>query len=115
MNRSQFISLLAKNTGIIVLKVGADWCQPCKDLDRTLKKIVPLLPSTVIYVEQDLESDLGSFLNAKKQITAVPVFLVYRKNNLTPYADESLTGPSEEQVYSLFSSLIKKSTEVVKP
>ena len=107
MNRSQFISLLAKNPGTIVLKVGADWCQPCKDLEPLLKRLTPVLPPTVLFVQQDLESDLGSFLNAKKQITAVPVFLIYRKSNLTPFADECLTGPTEDQVNSLFLSLAK--------
>lgn len=107
MNRTQFLTLLSKNPGSIVLKVGADWCGPCKVLDPILDKLVAKLPPNVQYFKQDLESDLGSFLNAKKQISAVPVLLVYRKNNLTPYADECLTGPTEEQVRALFLSLAK--------
>ena len=104
MLRTEFQTLLEKNPGTILLKFGADWCQPCKDLEKLLCQLPALLPPTVVYYQMDISSDLGCFLKAKRQITGIPVFLVYKKGNLTPYADKCLTGPTHGEVLSLFSS-----------
>lgn len=104
-DRTTFRTLLAENPGTIVLKFGADWCAPCKRIEPLLQQLTPCLPPTVQYIQMDLESDLGSFLNAKKQIPGVPVFLVYRKGNLTPYADQCMSGPSDADLRTFFSAL----------
>ena len=33
-NRQQFADLLQSNPGLIILKFGADWCGPCKLMDK---------------------------------------------------------------------------------
>lgn len=104
-NRTEFRTLLAKNPGTIVLKFGAEWCDPCKKLEPLLQKLTSSLPPTVQYIQMDVASDLGAFLNSKRQIVGVPVLLVYKKGNLTPYADQCLTGPTNEELQLFFSHL----------
>jgi thioredoxin 1 len=104
-DRNEFRALLAENPGKIVLKFGADWCEPCKKLEPLLQKLTSSLPPTVRYIQMDLASDLGAFLKSKRQIVAVPVLLVYKKGNLTPYSDQCLTGPTNEELQTFFSRL----------
>ena len=104
-DRNEFRNLLAANPGTIVIKFGPDWCGPCKRLEPLLQQLTANLPPTVQYIQMDLDTDLGAFLSAKKQISAVPVFLVYKKGNLTPYADQCMTGPSEAEVGNFFLHL----------
>lgn len=104
-DRDEFRNVLAANPGTVVLKIGADWCEPCKRLEPLLQQLTARLPPTVQYIQMDLESDLGSFLNSKRQISGVPVLLVYKKGNLTPFADRSMTGPTDAEVSDFFLHL----------
>jgi thioredoxin 1 len=104
-SREDFKTILLNNPGFVVLKVGADWCKPCKLLAPILNRLAPMLPSTVQYLELDVDTDLGSFLKSKKQIVGIPVLLAYKQGNYTPYADQSLTGPTEAQVVTFFSGM----------
>ena len=104
-SREDFKTILSTNPGFVVVKVGADWCKPCQKLAPILNRLTPTLPATVQYMEIDVACDLSCFLKAKRQIVGVPVLLAYKQGNFTPYADQSLTGPTEQQVTTFFSGM----------
>ena len=38
-SRDAFFHLLANNPGLIILKLGATWCGPCKQIENVIESI----------------------------------------------------------------------------
>jgi len=107
MDRKQFIQILQENEGVVVVKYSATWCGPCAKVQPLLNKLVPTLPPSVTYLELDVDEDFDLFAHfkAKKQLVGVPVLLGFKKGNLTPYADQSVSGTNEAQIVSFFKAV----------
>ena len=56
-------------------KYYADWCFPCKTLDKTLEN----LPDNVELVKINIEEDVD--LASEKGIRNIPVLIFYNENN----------------------------------
>ena len=56
-------------------KYYADWCAPCKLLDRTLQN----LPTNIELVKVNIEEDID--LASEKGIRNIPVLIFYNENN----------------------------------
>lgn len=55
-------------------KFGANWCGPCKVLDKTLEQV-----SGVEIVKHDVDEELD--LALEKKVRNVPVLIFYDENN----------------------------------
>ena len=55
-------------------KFGAHWCSPCKQLDRTLDKVI-----NVNIIKYDIDDN--EELSTEKNIRNVPVLIFYNENN----------------------------------
>ena len=93
-NRQEFGELLKVNPGLIILKLGAEWCGPCKKIRPVLEGFFATSPPEVICADIDVDEsfDLYAHLKHMKQVNGIPVILCYKKGNLSVAPDDSVTG-----------------------
>jgi thiol-disulfide isomerase/thioredoxin len=104
-NREAFLNLLQHNTGLIIIKLGAKWCGPCKKIEGPVHNFFAMSPDTVICcdIDVDISFDFYSFLKSKKMVNGIPVLLCYKKGNKTYIPDDSITGSDLKQLHMFFT------------
>ena len=67
-SRQDFISLLEKNPGLVILKLGDTWCGPCKKIKPVVDAFYASSPDSVICCDVDVDEsfDLYAYLKSKK-------------------------------------------------
>ena len=115
-NREAFFHLLENNPGIIVLKLGAEWCGPCKTIKTAVHAFFASSPPEVICgdIDVDRSFDFYSFLKSKKMVNGIPVLLCYKKGNNTFIPDDSVTGSDSHALHNFFMRCGKHLTETKK-
>lgn len=103
-NRGKFISLLENNPGLILVKLGASWCGPCKRIKNVVDSFFASSPDNVICCDIDVDEsfDLYSFLKSKKMVNGIPVILCYKKGNVSYIPDDSVTGINPSDLDAFF-------------
>jgi thiol-disulfide isomerase/thioredoxin len=93
-NRQKFLQLLGNNPGLIIVKLGATWCGPCKKIKPVVDAFFASSPDNVICCEIDVDEsfDLYAYLKSKKMVNGIPVMLCYKKSNTSFIPDDSITG-----------------------
>lgn len=93
-SREDFLKLLKVNPGLIIVKLGASWCSPCKQIAHIVEAFFASSPANVICADIDVDDsiDLYVFLKQKKMVNGIPVMLMYRKGNVSFAPDDSVTG-----------------------
>ena len=104
-NRQAFMTLLQHNTGLIVLKLGAEWCGPCKTIKSAVHGFFASAPPEVVCGDIDVDNsfDFYSFLKSKKMVNGIPVLLCYKKGNSTYIPDDMITGSDPAQLHQFFT------------
>jgi thioredoxin 1 len=107
MNRLTFLNLLENNPGVIVVKYGAEWCRPCKQIESYLQEKKKELAEDMEYYSLDVDEDydLYALLKFQKQVHGIPVLLAYKKGNVTPIPDKSVTGADKKKIDDFFGGL----------
>ena len=103
-NRDVFFHLLEHNPGLIVLKLGAEWCGPCKQIKNVVHAFFDTSPVEVVCGDIDVDKSFNfySFLKSKKMVNGIPVILCYKKGNNTFIPDDSVTGSNPEDLHKFF-------------
>ena len=103
-NREAFFHLLNNNPGLIVLKLGAEWCGPCKLIKHVVHGFFATSPNEVICgdIDVDVSFDFYSFLKSKKMVNGIPVLLCYKKGNTTFIPDDMITGTDALELHNFF-------------
>jgi thiol-disulfide isomerase/thioredoxin len=103
-NRHKFLSLLEKNPGLIIIKLGAKWCGPCKKIKPVVDGFFASSPDDVICCEIDVDEsfDLYAYFKGKKMVNGIPVILCYKKGNTTYIPDDSITGADPSGLDAFF-------------
>ncbi len=103
-NRDAFFLLLQNNPGLIVLKLGATWCGPCKLVEPAVHGFFASSPPEVICGDIDVDKsfDFYSFLKSKKMVNGIPVLLCFKKGNGTYIPDDMVTGADPQQLHQFF-------------
>ena len=104
-NRQAFMTLLQHNPGLIVLKLGAEWCGPCKTIKSAVHGFFASAPPEVVCADIDVDNsfDFYSFLKSKKMVNGIPVLLCYKKGNSTYIPDDMITGSDPAQLHQFFT------------
>ena len=104
-NREAFLTLLQHNTGLIIIKLGAEWCGPCKTIKQSVHGFYASSPPEVICADIDVDKsfDFYSFLKSKKMVNGIPVLLCYKKGNVTYIPDDMITGSDSNELHNFFT------------
>ena len=103
-NRNEFIKLLKVNPGLVIMKLGAEWCGPCKKIKHVVDGFFATSPPNVICAEIDVDEsfDLYAQLKSKKMVNGIPVILCYKKGNVSFIPDDSITGIDATELNNFF-------------
>ena len=103
-SRHEFLRLLENNPGLIIIKLGATWCGPCKRIKPVLDGFFAGSPDNVLCCDIDVDecADLYSYFKSKKMVNGIPVILLYKRGNTSYIPDDSITGSDPVQLDKFF-------------
>jgi len=109
-----FGEILDKNPGIVILKLGATWCGPCKliasQAHSLMDDIVKAYPDKVVCCDVDVDEsfELYAVLKSKKMVSGIPAILCWNKNNVTFVPDDSVIGANVNEINKLVARCVNK-------
>ena len=111
----EFKTILVNNPGFVIIKFGAEWCAPCKQIDGVvhpwfdhLSKNNQDIQTVLIDVDQNLT--FYGHLKSKKMINGIPAILAYQKGNLSVVPDDNVVGANTEQIHLFFKRCLDELT-----
>lgn len=104
-SREAFFRLLQNNPGLIVIKLGATWCGPCKTVEPLVHGFFASSPPEVVCADIDVDKSFNfySFLKSKKMVNGIPALLCYKKGNATYIPDDVVTGSDINGLHQFFT------------
>ena len=99
-----FKNCLLNNPGVFIIKLGADWCGPCRRIESFVHSCMSQAPDNVqcAIINVDAAVELYSFLKNKRMVNGIPAILVYYKGNLNYVPDGAVIGDSTTQIAGFF-------------
>ena len=91
------------------MKLGAEWCGPCKRIEPLVQKCMTQMPTNKIQcaiLDVDESFELYAFLKNKKMVNGIPAILAYYKGNTNYVPDDVVIGADEKEVMELFNRSI---------
>jgi thioredoxin-like negative regulator of GroEL len=103
-SRNHFLRLLEKNPGLVIIKLGASWCRPCKTIKPVVDAFFISSPDSVICCDIDVDEsdDLYTYFKSKRMVNGIPVILCYKKGNTSYIPDDSVTGADPVELDKFF-------------
>lgn len=92
--RENFFRLLENNPGLVIIKLGATWCGPCKKIKPVVDAFFASSPDNVVCCDIDVDEsfDVYSYFKSKRMVNGIPVILCFKKGNTSYIPDDSVTG-----------------------
>lgn len=102
--KEDFFTILRNNPGLVIIKLGADWCGPCKTIAPIVHGFFGSSPESVVCADIDVDEcfEFYGFLKSKKMVNGIPVMLAYKKGNDTFIPDDSCTGSNPQELDRFF-------------
>ena len=99
-----FFNLLDENKGLVIIKLGATWCAPCKKIAAEVNDFFLSTPESVTCCNLDIEEnpDFYVFLKHKRIVSSIPTLLCYKKNNTSFAPDDFMSGADPDQLHKFF-------------
>lgn len=115
-NLDFFKEIMETNPGLVIIKLGAPWCGPCKVIELDVKEMFSNMPSNVQCLSIDIDEniDLYSFLKKKRIVNGVPAILCYKRGNLSNIPDDYVIGASKEKLYAFSARCIESAIQIAK-
>ena len=113
--KQHFAQLLNDNPGIFIIKFGAEWCGPCKKIEKQVDNFMNQMPDNIACAIIDIDDcfELYAFLKNKKMVTGIPTVLAYYKGNLSYIPDDSTVGADVNQLFLFFKRCNDKAITMV--
>jgi thiol-disulfide isomerase/thioredoxin len=104
-NIGEFQKILSANPGLVLLKMGAEWCGPCKRIHAEVAAGISQMPKSVQVVVVDIDEsiELYSYLKTRKRVNGIPALLAWKKGNVSDIPDDVVLGADKTQVNGFFS------------
>jgi len=108
---SDFSKCLEENPGVFIMKLGAEWCGPCKRIEGLVKSCMDQAPANVqcAVIDVDDALEIYSFLKKNRVINGIPAILGYYKGNLNYIPNDVVIGADQNQVVAFFQRCYKES------
>lgn len=99
-----FKNILKNNPGWVIIKFGAEWCRPCKQIESHILEWFQKMPDFVqtVWVDVDESFELYAFMKSKKMINGIPALLAYKKGNESYVFDDNVVGANPKDVDMFF-------------
>lgn len=96
--------LASENPGIILIKLGATWCGPCKTIEPYIRFYAPRMPVSVQSFVIDIDEcpQFYGYLQTRKMVKGVPALLAYYAGNVSYIPDDVVVGANVQQVQSFY-------------
>ena len=93
-NAQALSDLLQVNPGLILIKLGATWCGPCKKIEPLVISWLNQMPEQVQIALIDIDDniDLYGFFKKKRVVNGVPTILAYYPENDHYFHDDMTSG-----------------------
>jgi thioredoxin 1 len=110
-DREAFQKILDENEGIVILKFGASWCQPCKLISPYVKELVDKLPPSITVYDLDVDDnfEIYAYLKTKKMVAGIPALLAYYRENKSFASNEFVAGIDKDEVKTFFTKCVTQS------
>ena len=107
MTKTEFGEYLQKNQGALVIKFGAEWCGPCKQIEAQVYGLMAQMPTEICCSVLDIDDEDGAFelyafLKSKRVVNGVPAIVCYKKGNLSWIPDDVIIGANPGAITELF-------------
>ena len=95
--------LLQVNTGLIIIKLGATWCGPCKKIEPLVNDWLQKMSANVCRAIIDIYEniDLYGFYKKKRVVQGVPTIMAYYEGN-DHYLPDDITFGSDPKTTNDF-------------
>jgi thioredoxin-like negative regulator of GroEL len=115
-SKDHFFNMLQTNPGLIIIKLGASWCKPCKQIKEPVEKFFLQTPNNIVCCDIDVDDcdEIYTFLKNKRMIKSIPTILCYKKGNVEYAPDDSFTGSDLTGVERFFNRCVIYSKDVQK-
>lgn len=100
---------LQNNPGVFIMKLGAEWCGPCKRIEELVQSCMQQAPENVqcAIIDVDEAFEVYGFLKTKRVVNGIPAILGYYKGNLNYIPDDVVIGSDQKQVIAFFQRCYK--------
>lgn len=98
------LQALQNNPGVFIMKLGAEWCGPCKRIEGLVKSCMDQAPANVqcAVIDVDEAIEVYGFLKTKRVVNGIPAILAYYQGNLNYVPDDVVIGSDQKQVIAFF-------------
>ena len=107
-NTNELIELIKNNRGLLILKMGASWCNPCKNIQElSHKKMVELKNTykdyvTILEIDIDDSFDVYANLKTKRIVNGIPAILCWFRDNKELRPNDFINNSDKNEVTLLF-------------
>ena len=107
MTKAEFGEYLQKNQGALIIKFGAEWCGPCKQIEAQVYGLMAQMPTEIRCCVLDIDDEdeafeLYAFLKSKRVVNGVHAIVCYKKGNNTWVPDDVIIGANPAAITELF-------------
>lgn len=104
LSMSNFTMLLKNNPGFLIIKLGAEWCEPCKRIEKNIEKWFSIMPNYIqtVLLDIDISCNVYSHLKKKRMLNGIPAILLYIKGNDTIIPDEIINSSNINEIDTFF-------------